>query len=150
MALALNVLRNREDAEDVCQDTFIKVFFNLEKYDPAYEFRTWFYTVLSNRCRDRLRMRGRFLNFVRKAGGEARAASRPASAERGPGFDLDENLLHELSPKERITVCLWAQEGYNAEEISEVLHCAPSTVRVHLFKARRKIKAILEKKHAAM
>jgi RNA polymerase sigma-70 factor (ECF subfamily) len=55
-----------------------------------------------------------------------------------------------LNPKERISVCLWANEGYTSDEIASVLRCAPSTARVHLFKARRKIKTLLEEGNVAL
>jgi RNA polymerase sigma-70 factor (ECF subfamily) len=57
---------------------------------------------------------------------------------------ISSRLLQRLNPKERLSVCLWANEGYTSDEIASVLRCSPSTARVHLFKARRKIKALLE------
>jgi RNA polymerase sigma-70 factor (ECF subfamily) len=55
-----------------------------------------------------------------------------------------------LNPKERISVCLWANEGYTSGEIASVLRCSPSTARVHLFKARRKIKTLLEEENVSL
>ncbi len=48
MVLALSMLGNREDAEDACQETFIRVYSNLDKFDLQSSFRNWFYTILSN------------------------------------------------------------------------------------------------------
>ena len=55
-----------------------------------------------------------------------------------------------LSPRERTALCLWANEGYTAKDISEVLACSASTARVYLFNARRKIKALLENDHGLL
>ena len=66
MALALNMLGNREDAEDACQETFIRIYFNLDKFDLQGSFRHWFYKILSNRCLDLLRKRRRFFSFFKK------------------------------------------------------------------------------------
>jgi DNA-directed RNA polymerase specialized sigma24 family protein len=52
--------------------------------------------------------------------------------------------MGSLNPKERIALFLWANDGCTSEEIGEVLKCSPSTARVHLFKARKKIKSLLE------
>jgi len=49
-----------------------------------------------------------------------------------------------LNPKERISLVLWANDGYTSAEIAAVLDCSASTARVHLFKARKKIKTLLE------
>jgi DNA-directed RNA polymerase specialized sigma24 family protein len=62
---------------------------------------------------------------------------------------LSEEMLGRLSPKERTALCLWANEGFTAAEIADVLGCSASTSRVTLFNARKKIKLLLEKSHAA-
>jgi len=150
MALALNMLRHREDAEDVCQEAFVKAFHNLERYDPRQDFRNWFYTVLYRRCLDHMRKRKRFTNFMVKFRNEPdlEAAVKRDNPSRGPG--LDPRTLGELSPKERITLILWANEGYTGEEIASVLKCSPSTARVNLYKARKKLKALLEGENVAL
>ncbi len=60
---------------------------------------------------------------------------------------LSDSLLQKLSPKERTAVYLWAYEGYTSDEMGAVLKCSSSTARVHIFKARKKIKNILENGH---
>lgn len=60
---------------------------------------------------------------------------------------LSEDLLQKLSHKERTALYLWAYEGYTSDELSDVLKCSSSTARVHIFKARKKIKKILENGH---
>ena len=150
MALALNMLRHREDAEDVCQEAFVKAFHNLDRYDPQQDFKNWFYTVLYRRCLDQMRKRKRFTNFMVKFRNEPdlEAAVKRSNPSRGAG--LDPRMLEDLSPKERITLILWASEGYTGEEIASVLKCSPSTARVNLYKARKKLKAILEGENVAL
>lgn len=144
MALALNMLRHREDAEDVCQEAFVKVFHNLGRYDPRQDFKNWFYTVLYRRCLDYIRRRKRFNTFMARFRNEP--GQEGAVKGSGPARDtrLDPRLLESLSPKERMTLILWADEGYTGEEIASVLRCSPSTARVNLYKARKKLKALLE------
>ncbi len=146
-ALAMNILRNRDDAEDACQETFVQVYRNLEHYDPRRSFKTWFNAILYRRCLDQLRRRRRALALVRKV--QSDPAALPAvNASLSPADrTLPAVLLDRLNAKERTALCLWANDGYTAAEISEVLRCSAGTARVYLFQARKKIKRLLEKDH---
>jgi RNA polymerase sigma-70 factor (ECF subfamily) len=150
LAVALNVLGNREDAEDVVQETFIQVFKSLGRYDPGRSFKTWLLTIVYRRSLDMIRKKRRFSKFA------ARAKAEPAVAVNNPGLDpgdpepLPSRFLKKLSPRERTALCLWANEGYTAREISAVLGCSASTARVTLFNARRKIKMLLENDHGVL
>ncbi len=55
-------------------------------------------------------------------------------------------LLHHLSPRERLSIYLWSQEGYTGSEIASVLGCSHKTAHVYLYKAREKLKALLKEK----
>ena len=150
LAMAMNILGNREDAEDASQDTFIQVYKNLEKFDFQRSFPNWFYAILYKRCLDRLRKRRRFSQFYQKIKSEPSQAF--SVAPPNPRFSLKDKqeLMNALKPKERISLFLWANEGYTSGEIANVLRCSPSTARVHLFKARKKIKILLENKHVTL
>jgi RNA polymerase sigma-70 factor (ECF subfamily) len=150
MAMALNMLANRQDAEDVCQETFFQVFKNIGRYDPERSFKTWLLTIVYRRCLDMIKKRRRFRDFALRARfepAEHRGTGNPGPADPKP---LPSTLLETLSPNERLALCLWANEGCTARDISEVLECSASTARVHLFNARRKIKALMEKRHGVL
>ncbi|MGZ7066236.1 MAG: RNA polymerase sigma factor [Candidatus Aminicenantales bacterium] len=150
LSVAINVLGNREDAEDVVQETLIQVFKNLGRYDPGRSFKTWLLTIVYRRSLDMIKKKRRFSEFA------SRAKFDPAVVPNNPGPDhgrpvpLPSRLLTTLSPKERTALCLWANEGYTARDLSEVLGCSASTARVTLFNARRKIKALLENEHGVL
>ena len=150
MSVALNVVGNRQDAEDVCQETFLQVFRHLARYDLSRNFKTWLLTIVYRRSLDMIKKKRRFSEF------SARARFEPAVAERGGNphptgpEPLPSALLTKLSPRERTALCLWANEGYTARDISEVLKCSASTARVYLFNARRKIKTLLENDHGLL
>ena len=150
MALAFNMLGNREDAEDACQEAFIRIYLNLDKFDLESPFRNWFYTILSNRCLDLLRKRRRFYSFFRKMKVENSANARVQSSSSSESQPLGQNILQGLSPKERVVLCLWASEEYSSVEIGRVMKCSPSTARVLLFKARKKIKNKMEKENVSL
>lgn len=150
MALAMNMLGNRDDAEDACQELFIQVYRNLGSYDPGRSFKNWIYTILYRRCLDHIRRRRRSVELVKKISRET-----PLSTPANPGpshtsRNLPSDLLERLKAKERTALCLWANEGYSAKEISEVLRCSASTARVYLFQARKKIKKLLEQGHVSL
>src|SRR5512135_3021845 len=147
LSVALNVLANRQDAEDVSQETFLQAFRHLQRYDPGRSFKTWLLTIAYRRSLYMLRKRRRFTQFAPRALHETPTAvdgRDPGSAVVDP---LPSRLLEALSPRERAALCLWANEGYAAKDIAEVLSCSASTARVYLFNARRKIKALLETDH---
>lgn len=150
LAIAMNILGNRQDAEDASQDAFIQVYINLDKYDFQKSFPNWFYSILYKRCLDRLRKRKRFSSFFQRI--QLDPSQSFHSPPANPGYSLFEKqeMLKSLNPKERLSLFLWANDGYTSEEIGEVLKCSASTARVFLYKARKKIKSFLEKENVAV
>lgn len=147
MALALNILGNREDAEDACQDAFMLAYSNLNSFNTQKSFSNWLFTIIYNRCLDQLRKRRRFFKFFKKVEREPGQLSGARVSSQQEDKSFIRSVLKKLSPKERTTLFLWAVEGYTSEEIAAVLKCSPSTARVHIFKARKKAKNVLEKKN---
>ncbi|MBD3414074.1 MAG: sigma-70 family RNA polymerase sigma factor [Candidatus Aminicenantes bacterium] len=147
MALALNILKNKQDAEDACQDAFIRIFNNLEGFDFNKKFKDWFYAILYNRCIDLVRKKHRFYQFFLKKKAQQMSEHKQKNKTGEIPKPLPSQYLKKLSPKEKTALLLWAQEGYESKEIGEIMKCSPSTVRVYLFKARQKIKSYLEKKN---
>ena len=145
LAFAVNILGNREDAEDVVQESFIQVFRNLGSYDPGRSFKTWLFTIVYRRCLDVLKKKRRFRAAFEKAKHEF-----PVSSNPGPVGAVPADVLKAISARERTALSLWANEGYSAREISGVLSCSESTARVTLFNARKKIRALLENRHASL
>jgi len=151
LALALNILGNREDAEDACQETFLRAYLHRDSFDLERSLRNWLMTILYRRCLDHLKKRKRFKIFFNRAAWECPESVRGNSLEPAPGPNLlPPRLLDLLSPRERTALSLWANEGYRAEEIARIIDCSASTARVYLFNARKKIKAFLEKDNVAM
>jgi RNA polymerase sigma-70 factor (ECF subfamily) len=150
LSVALNVIGNRQDAEDVCQETFLQVFRRLDRYDRTRSFKTWLLTIAYRRSLDMLRKKRRFAEFSVRARFEPAVLGRGANPGANDPEPLPSALLTKLSPRERTALTLWANEGYSAKDISEVLACSASTARVYLFNARRKIKALLENDHGLL
>lgn len=150
MALALNMLTNFQDAEDACQDGFLKAYKNIRRFDVGRSFKTWVCAVVANSCLDQLRKKRGFFRVVGRLKRDqlAEAAGRPAPPPAPEALDFAR--LKSLSPKERACLYLWSQDGCSGEEIAAALGCSRQTAYVHLFRARAKLrKAIDEGKHAA-
>jgi len=147
LAVALNILKNKQEAEDACQEAFLKAFLHIDKFDIQKDFKAWIYSIVCHQCLDQIRKKKRFYNFFNKMKKETSEISNPKSVKPKQRDSLPSRLLDVLNPREKVALCLWANEGYTGEEIAQSMRCSASTARVHLFKARKKIKAILEKKN---
>jgi RNA polymerase sigma-70 factor, ECF subfamily len=149
-ALAVNMLGNRQDAEDVCQETLVQAFLHLDRYDPRLSFRNWLFTILYRRALDLNKRKRRFRAFFSRAAADPLRPVHAEPDESGSDSKSLDLLLDRLSPRERLAAALWANEGLTAAEIAGVLGCSASTARVYLFNARRKIKVLMEKGNVAL
>jgi RNA polymerase sigma-70 factor (ECF subfamily) len=156
MALALNVLGNREDAEDACQDTFVSAYHSLESHPLPSNLKGWILTILYRRCLDILRRRQRSTRLAQRVQAQIpRRISSPCNPLGNPSspvgkLALSQRVLQALTEKERLAISLWANEDYSTPEIAGILGCSEATARVHLFRARRKIKSMVEKGHDSL
>src|SRR5712692_1150885 len=159
-AVVGGILRRREDVEDVAQQVFIKAYFSLRRFDLRSAFGTWLYKIAVNECWDYLRKkRVRRLVYEADLGEEQirqleSIADRPGGALRLPEDagrraeqrDLLERLLGELDEQDRLMLIMKEVEGFSVEEIGEVLELNVNTVKVRLFRARRRLVEIYRKR----
>jgi len=115
-ALAVNVLGNRQDAEDVCQEAFIQAFRHLDRFDRTLSLKTWLFThplpPLPGRSEEK-----EAVPLVLPPG---RVDPSPSHQDRGPDApesgEISKALLESLTAKERSALALWANEGLNSSE----------------------------------
>jgi RNA polymerase sigma-70 factor (ECF subfamily) len=143
LALAINVLGNRQDAEDACQEAFLQVYRHLHRYDPGQSFKNWLYAILYRRCLDFLRRRRRASRIAAKMRTQLNAERDSAPSASSSRSGLDPEWLGRLSARERAALALWAVDGFSSQEIGRALGCTSGTARVTLFQARKKIKSLL-------
>lgn len=148
-AVAGGILRRREDVEDIAQQVFAKAYFSLRRFDQRAAFSTWLYKITVNECWDMLRKK-KVRPLVYEADlSEEQARQVISSAEKGKeGPDISdrlearqrvERLLEGLDERDRLMLILKEVEGFSIEEIAEVLHLNANTVKVRLFRARRRV-----------
>ncbi|HSA96706.1 MAG TPA: RNA polymerase sigma factor [Acidobacteriota bacterium] len=146
MAAATTVLGNRQDAEDICQETFLQAYRHLANFDSDRDLRAWLYTILYRRCLNVVKKKKRFAGVLDHLRSGLRIWA--VSIDQGPRESraVPSGLFEVLNPKERTVLSLWVNEGYTAVEIGRVLGCPSGTARYHLYNVRRKIRALTEKK----
>jgi RNA polymerase sigma-70 factor (ECF subfamily) len=148
-AVAGGILRRREDVEDVAQQVFVKAYFSLKRFDQRAAFSTWLYKITVNECWDLLRKKKvRPLvyesDLSEEQAGQFSAAERLESGARDVSDKLEaeqqvENLLQGLDERDRMMLILKEVEGFAIDEIAEILNLNANTVKVRLFRARRRI-----------
>jgi RNA polymerase sigma-70 factor (ECF subfamily) len=143
LAVARRVVGNSEDARDVAQMVFLRVWEQLDRYDPTWSFNTWLYRIATNLAidflrssRSRERAHGATLHLVRQRE-ESTSLETTRAAEDGELERLFERVSHRLSAKQKAAFVLREMEDRDTKEIAEILNCGESTVRNHLFNARR-------------
>ena len=142
--LAWSILRDAEDARDVSQETFVRVYEMAGRFRGESRFSTWFYRILVNRCLDHRRRRRWWRQLVDTSDGEGRPLlDRQPAPAHDPVADVDReqvtrrlwDAVEGLSPQQRAAVLLQVQEELSTAEIAAVLECSEVTVRVHLHRA---------------
>ena len=143
VSLARRVVGNGEDARDVAQMVFLRVWKEIHRYDDKYSFNTWLYRIATNlsidflrSARSREKAHGATLHLVRERE-ESTAAGATRSAEDRELARLFETVSGRLSEKQKAAFVLREMEDLDTKEIAEILGCGESTVRNHLFNARR-------------
>ena len=158
--LALRVMRDEEQAKDVVQEAFLKVYRSLDRFEGRSSFYTWFYRIVMNLCLDQKRRQppGRMVEWD-----EGHALETPVGTgldavdpthqrATGPAGDLERlelrTVLHsaieELPDEARRTLLLREVDGLSYAEISKVLGIPKGTVMSRLHHARRRVRALLE------
>lgn len=147
--LCYRVIGNAEDAKDIAQLVFLKLWENLNKYDPQYAFDTWLYRMVTNVAIDFLRSRqsrdaavNSNLRLVRTATDQQQAVTlQHKEVER-----IFNEVSSGLSPKQKMIFVMREMEDISSAEISRILGCRESTVRNHLFNARKTMQQQLKQK----
>jgi RNA polymerase sigma-70 factor, ECF subfamily len=157
-AVASGIIHRREDVEDISQQVFVKAYFSLKRFDQRAAFSTWLYKITVNECWDLLRKRKvRPLVYEsdlseeqakQMLASDVSAATRPDISETLAARQQVELLLEGLDERDRVMLILKEVEGFAIEEIAEVLDLNSNTVKVRLFRARKKIVSRVGKRHS--
>jgi len=146
--LALRMLKNREEAEEVSQDTFVKVFKSLHKFKGDSKFSTWIYKVTYNTCLDRIKKLKRTENTVtidefteHQIKTIDNALDAMESEERKQAI---QKCLALLPSDDSFLLTLYYFEDLSLDEISKIVGIKANTIKVKLFRSRKKLATILK------
>jgi|SRR5688572_24917156 RNA polymerase sigma-70 factor (ECF subfamily) len=151
--IAYHYLRDAHDADEAVQDAFLKVFTHITTYREDLPFEVWFTRILVNGCLDIRKARARRLRWVLPASPQGVSAPLPDPVAPQPGPEarlLSSERTREISAaveqlpdRQRAVFTLCHIGEQSTSEVSEALGLSEATVRVHLFRAVRKLRKLL-------
>jgi RNA polymerase sigma-70 factor (ECF subfamily) len=155
LRVAYQYLRDSADADEAVQDAFVKVFAHIGSYREAWPFEVWFTRILINGCLDRRKARLRRDRWFVSA--EEASGADESRRTFGGGSDLDpearllarerrnrlDDAVNRLDGRQRTVFILCHYGDCTPREVSAVTGLNESTVRVHLFRAARKLRGLL-------
>ncbi len=152
--VAFHYLRDAADADEAVQDAFVKVFLHIEEYRNELPFDVWFSRILVNSALDRVKARARQRRWIAQsteedggraveqiAGGEVSTERRLLAKERWAEVT---RAVAALPDRQRLVFTLCHVDEQTPAEISAATGMSPATVRVHLFRALRKLRNMLK------
>ena len=157
LSLAFSYARNSDDAKDIYQETLIRAYRAIKKFEMRSEFSTWLYRIATNVCLRFKSDQRRDMEIFRKdppvnqfpEGVEPRPE--PLSSQTAEGDFLRaelgrqiERALGLLSPMQRLVFTMKHYEGYKLREIASITNCAEGTIKKYLFEAVRRLQKELE------
>ncbi len=152
LSIALKYVRSEDEAKDIYQEVFIRVYRGLKKFEMRSEFSTWLFRITTNVClshksrsKDNLKVS---LNNTVDDENEFELADEKFNAnEMIDSVDINDLVnaaLETLNPKQRMTFVLKHYEGYKIREIAEMMNCKEGTIKKYLFDAIRNLRKKLK------
>jgi RNA polymerase sigma-70 factor, ECF subfamily len=157
-SIIYRMIRDREQAEDLAQETFVRVFNNIERYDPRYKFSSWIFKIATNLTIDWIRRRE--LDTVSIDGSRNAVTAEQieatsitiASPDENPEELLEakqlgeeiEDAIGKLRPEYKAAILLRHVEGREYQEIAEILSLPLGTVKTYIHRGRNELRDQLQ------
>jgi len=146
--LTLRMLKNREEAEEVSQDTFVKAYKSINRFKGDSKFSTWIYRIAYNTSLDRLKKNRKHFNDVaidefteHQVKTIDNALSQLENEERNQAI---QKCLAQLPRDDAFMLTLYYFEDQSLDEIAKVIGLTPNNVKVKLFRSRKKLATIMK------
>ena len=155
-SLVYRMVGRREEVEEIAQEVFVKAFLAISSYHFEASFGTWLMRIAINHCYDHLRRRraSRLTYFSEMSPESEQSVEAVAESQQASGGqleldlqnrDLAKRLLERASPDDRVILTLKELEDLSVDEIANLLKLKPSTVKVRLHRARKRLLADFER-----
>ena len=145
--LSYKMIKNREQAEEVCQDAFVKVYRSLDTFKSESKFSTWVYKITYNTCLDHLKKynnKNSLVSFEDLSGEQLKTIENildgTDQAERNQKI---QDCLHLLPPQEAFLLTLYYFDDLTIEEIAKVIATNANNIKIKLFRSRKNLACIL-------
>lgn len=146
---AYNMLGERADAEDVLQETFIRAYLALGRYDERDQFRGWLFRILTNQCRNALTSRGRRgRRFIQDDVAIEGAPAPPDAALPGIQDAALARALAQLDPSQREAVLLKYAEGLEYTEMAAMTGVGESALKMRVKRGSERLRGLLSQEPA--
>jgi RNA polymerase sigma-70 factor (ECF subfamily) len=142
-ALAFRMLGQREDAEDVVQESFLAALEALDRFDVTRPFGPWLYRIVVNRSLNARKARSRRSTESIPEEAASATPSPERAAETAETRARVQRALTKLPDRQRVVMTMIELDGYSGPEVAEVLGIPEGTVRWHLHSARKALRAAL-------
>ena len=147
--LSFRILCDEEEARDIVQESFIKIWQNIKKYDPKTKFTTWMYTIVTHTAIDRLRSL-KHLNLVNI---DHVSEHLEGISDQGLDYKLDNTemgqiirlMAEDLPGKQRLIFVLRDLQGFDSDEVEQIMKLTKTSVKTNLYHARKAIREKLNK-----
>lgn len=145
--IALRVMGNEEDAKDMAQEAFIRIYRAIKDFKEQSAFSTWLYRIVTNVCLDEIRKRKK-QKLVSLEGnlesiiGDVQVETGTSSGQPEAAYELEEQkrvimkAIYELSEEYKTAVILRDIQGFSYEEIAAILDCSSGTVKSRISRGR--------------
>ena len=154
--LVYHYIGSRNDVDDVAQKVFTKVYFSLQKFDERRPFFPWLYRIAINQCYDELRRirRRRVHSFSELSIEEAAHIEKLISQDKPPleaeekereMYAILQKILDQLPEQQKLSIVLRDIEGVSYGKMAEILKCTEQVARLKVFRARVRLKALMER-----
>jgi len=140
---SLRIVNNTAEAEDIMQDSFLDAFQQMERYQGTASFGAWLKRIVINNSLDALK-KNRGLSFIEEY--DTELPSEDEDDQDNTDFKVEEIIeaIEHLPDEYRIVLSLYLMEGYDHEEIGDILAISNNTSRVRFHRARKKLVEILQ------
>lgn len=145
---AYHMLGERADAEDVLQETYLRAYLAIGRYDERDQFRGWLFRILTNQCRNALTARGRRTRrFVQDEVALDQAAAPPTGVLRGVEDATLSRALAQLDTTQREALLLKYAEGLEYAEMSAMTGMGESALKMRVKRGIERLRALLGSAH---
>jgi RNA polymerase sigma-70 factor (ECF subfamily) len=147
--LAVRVLNHHEEAEEVAQDVFVKVFHSLSGFQQKSNFKTWIYRITCNESINRLRSKKNKISMVNlEEGLTSGFYDQNQNLETDEEKKIVQQALLTLSETERVMVTLYYYDDMSIKDIATITEMTETNVKTKLFRSRQKLYEILKDQYS--